>query len=174
MLDCKYKSFCQISSTFLAVLLLSPAVVPAADDTPTAPTDPVFIVITTDGPPLEGRIRQLGPENRLIIDLDQPASANPATSTPVPRSLNLSRVVSLTRRGADPAPSPPLGSLVLFPEGDRLSAIIGPLQENDLTLIPPAFGDVATPLPLDRLQGVILAPPSGSDAGRGPHPSDPH
>lgn len=163
MLDSKFKNFRLISSTLLAILLLCPAAAPAVDDAPTAPTDPVFIVITTDGPPLEGRIRQLGPDNRLVLDLDQSSSANLATSTPAPRSLDLNRVVSLTRRGADPAPSPPLGSLVLFPEGDRLRAIIGPLQENALTLIPPAFGDVATPLPLDRLQGVIFAPPSASE-----------
>ncbi len=129
---------------------------PCPADEATAPTDPVFTVVLSDGPPVEGRIRQLGPSNRLVIDLDQP----PAGGAPEPLSFSLDRVVSLTRRGVDPAPSPPLGSLVLFPEGDRLRAIIGPVEGNALTALPPALGDAATPIPLDAVLGILLAPPS--------------
>ncbi|MBI1830503.1 MAG: carbohydrate-binding protein, partial [Planctomycetes bacterium] len=73
------------------------------------------------------------------------------------------RLVKLTREGGAP-PFPPEGSLLVFPDGDRLRAIINGAGEKSLETLPNVLGDVATPIALDSMLGFILAPPSEPDA----------
>lgn len=149
-------AICKLGSVCLVALFPFTAF---ADD-PTTPTDPIFVVRLTDGSKIEGRIRQIGPDQAVVLDPVPPASEGGVPAgVPEPRRLPLIGISSLVHRDADPPASPPSGSVVLFPGGDRLRAIIGPATATGLTVLPPAFGDVATEIPLDRILGVVLAPP---------------
>lgn len=110
-----------------------------------APSDPVFSALLLDGKTLSGRLHKLGPDGvTLSGENDEHA-------------LPLSRLVKLTREGPAP-PYPPEGTLVLFPDGDRLRAVIGVANDTALETRSYLLGDVS--VPLESLLGVLLAPPS--------------
>ncbi len=139
------------SCPFTVVLLLAISLSVWAESP--MPSDPVFKATTTDGKPAGGRIGRLD-LGAGILTLDGPAG----------RELKLSQIVSLTRDGATPPPSLPEGSLVVFPDGDRLRAVIGTTTDTALQVLPGALGDAPTSVPLDSLLGVLLAPPAEADA----------
>jgi hypothetical protein len=107
----------------------------------------VFQARLTDGSTVSGRIHRLGPDGKLALLGDQD------------RSIPLIDLVSLVRDGDIP-PSYPDGSLVVFPEGDRLRAIINAADEKSLEVQPGALGDRPTRIPLNAMLGVVLSPPS--------------
>jgi hypothetical protein len=73
--------------------------------------------------------------------------------------LPLGRLLKLTREGLGHAPTPPEGSLVLFPDGDRLyRTVIGSANETALEVQSYALGNIA--IPLESLLGLVLAPPA--------------
>jgi hypothetical protein len=109
-------------------------------------SEPVFEVQKLDGTTASGRIVRLAADGGLSLE--------GASGGPIP----LQEVVSLTRAAGASRPAPE-GGLILFPEGDRLRAIIGAGSETALEVLPGALGDQATPIPLDRMLGVILTPP---------------
>jgi hypothetical protein len=118
-------------------------------DTPrgtTVPSDPVFKALLVDGTTASGRIRQLGPGDALVLVGE--------AETKVP----LTKVVSLTREG-DPPASPGEGTVVIFPDGDRLRAIINAANDTALETLPAALGDASTAVPLDAMLGLLLQPP---------------
>lgn len=119
----------------------------SAPDGSPVPSDPVFKALLTDGTSVSGRIRRLGPDGNVVLvgETDQ--------------ALPLERIVSLTREG-EAIPTPLEGTIVLFPDGDRLRAIINSAGETDLETLPGALGDVSTAIPLDSMLGVLLQPPS--------------
>ena len=129
-----------------AALLAQPV---AADP---VPSDPVFTTLLTDGTTVSGRIRQFGPKGE--VTLVPPEGAE--------QIIPLGRLVKLTRDGAAPSLSPE-GSLVLFPDGDRLyRTVIGPATETTLEVQSYALGNVA--IPLDSLLGLVLTLPADPDA----------
>ncbi len=136
-----------------AVALLPPS--RGADDPPAGspvPSDPVFQALRTDGSTVSGRIRQLGAGNEVVLE----GASGPVT-------VPFDRLVKLTREGDLPA-SPPEGSLVLFPEGDRLQAVIGVSNEKTLEVLPPILGDAPIAVTIDAPLALILAPPADSQA----------
>jgi hypothetical protein len=143
-----------------AVLLpiLSKVAIRAAQDP--APTDPVFICVGTDGSRLEGRIARLDAQG-LVLKPDSPPGAG-GSAEAVERPW--SSLVALTRRGGEPPAWPPAGSVVMFPDGDCLRAIIGPATDTSLSLLPQSLGDASTPVPLDAPLAIVFAPPAESEA----------
>ena len=117
----------------------------------TVPSDPVFAALRTDRTTVAGRIRQISPKEITIVPPEGGAQVVP-----------FGRLVKLTR-GDVPLPCVPDGSLVLFPNGDRLSrTLIGPATETTLEVQSYALGNLA--IPLESLLGLVLSPPSDSDA----------
>jgi hypothetical protein len=142
--------------TTACVLGFSATHLPAADSPPGSsgsivPSDPIFNALLTDATRVSGRIRQFGPDGTISLVGE------------TERTLALRSIVSLTRDG-EPPPSLPEGSLVVFPDGDRLRAIINTSGDANLETLPSPLGDVATPIPLESILGVVLAPPSDSRA----------
>lgn len=112
------------------------------------PSDPVFHALRTDGTVASGRIRQMGPGGRVVL-----AEGSEETT------ITFDRLVKLSRESESPA-SPPEGSVVLFPGGDRLRALIGASNDTTLEVSPNILGDSPIPLPLDSPIALILAPPT--------------
>jgi hypothetical protein len=69
--------------------------------------------------------------------------------------------VKLTRDGTPP-PIPPEGTLVLFPEGDRLRGIIGVAGETALEVNTERLGELS--IPLEAALGLVLSAPSEPEA----------
>lgn len=114
-----------------------------------APSDPAFTALLVDGTSLSGRMSKLGAEGvTLSVENED-------------RPLAWNKLVRLTREGPTP-PYPPEGTLVLFPEGDRLRAVIGVASDTALETRSYLLGDVS--IPLESLLGVVLAPPSEPEA----------
>ncbi|HEV3166919.1 MAG TPA: NPCBM/NEW2 domain-containing protein [Isosphaeraceae bacterium] len=112
----------------------------------TVPSEPVFAALLIDGTTVSGRIQKLGPGGEIVLENGEE------------RTLPLRRLVKLSREGSPP-PFPPEGStLALFPEGDRLRAVIGSAGETALETRSYILGDVS--IPLDALLGLVLAPPT--------------
>ena len=120
------------------------------DDPPPVPSDPIFRALRTDGTTVSGRIRQLGPNGRVLL-------SDGTHETAVP----FDRLVTLTREGDQPAALPE-GSVVLFPDGDRLRTQIGNSTETTVETHPSLLGETALAVPLDSLLGLLLVP--GGDA----------
>ena len=77
--------------------------------------------------------------------------------------IPLDRLVKLTREGVRLPFTPAEGSIVLFPDGDRLyRAVIGPATETALEVQSYALGNLA--IPLESLLGLVLAPPAETAA----------
>lgn len=144
--------YSRITALALAGFLLACGGVPAADSPPDTGPGPIFQVRLLDGSVVEGRVLGLTREGALTLE-DRAETR-----------IALDQVVSLSR-DRDPARPSSEGGVLLFPEGDRLRAIIGAGDEAGvLETLPGALGDQPTAIPLDSLQGVILAPPSDPDA----------
>ncbi|MBX6314199.1 MAG: NPCBM/NEW2 domain-containing protein, partial [Isosphaeraceae bacterium] len=117
------------------------------------PSDPVFEALLTDGTTTTGRIGQLGPEDRVILVNQEQGE----------RAIPFGQLVKLVREG-EPPRSPPEGTMVLFPEGDRLRGMIGTSNETVLEVTPQVAGEAPVSIPLDSLLGLVLTPPSEPDA----------
>ncbi len=120
------------------------------------PSDPVFEAVLTDGSAVAGRIREL----RLA---EGQGEAVLVAEGGQEKAIPLDRLVKLTRRG-DASPYPPEGSLLVLPDGDRLRAILSESDGAKVEVLPKALEDRATSAPLDRVLGLILAPPSDPEA----------
>jgi hypothetical protein len=117
------------------------------------PSDPVFTAHLLDGTTQTGRIRQIGPHGEIAL---VPVEGKEQV-------LPLGRLLKLTRDSVPSAPTPTEGSLVLFPEGDRLyTTVIGPASETTLEVQSYALGNVA--IPLESLLGLVLALPGETAA----------
>jgi hypothetical protein len=137
---------------FTVLLAWSAATVCRADNGPTrpgpnVPSDPVFTALLTDATTVTGRIRQLGPQAAVTLaDGDQSE-----------RVIPFDRLVKLTRDGTSP-PIPPEGTLILFPEGDRLRGILGTAGETALEVNSDVLGELS--IPLEAALGLVLSVPS--------------
>ena len=141
-------------SALVLILLLCPAWV---DDPAPIPSDPVFRAFRTDGTTARGRIRQVGPEGRLLLSDD-------ASDVAIP----LASLVRLVREGEPPAATPE-GSLALFPGGDRLRAQVGNSTDTAFEILPPAQMahsplDGPITIPIDAPLALLLIPGSDPDA----------
>jgi hypothetical protein len=116
------------------------------------PSDPIFTALQTDGGTATGRVRQIGPRGAVILVGEDEAE----------RIIPFDRLVKLTRDGVPPPPIPPEGTLVLFPEGDRIRAIIGPAGETALEVNSEMLGELS--VPLEAPIGLVLSPPTEPEA----------
>lgn len=140
------------TSPFLAAALLLGSVAPpcpAADEParagPAVSPGPVFSALMTNATTATGRIRQLGSQGTVtLVDEDEDEQVIP-----------FDRLVKLTRDGTPSPPIPPEGTLVLFPEGDRLRGMIGPAGETALEVTSDGLGEVS--IPLEAPLGLVLA-----------------
>lgn len=119
----------------------------------TVPSDPVFTALLIDGTTVSGRIRQLGPRNEVTLVPQEGAE----------KTIEFARLVKLTREGLVPSFAPQ-GSLVLFPDGDRLyRTVLGPVSETHIEVQPyTLLGNLK--VPLESLLGLVLNPPEDPDA----------
>lgn len=135
----------------LLVVATSSGAHPRDDEPRVVPSDPVFEALLIDGTSALGRVGDLSLEagrGRLVlVDEDD-----------MGREIDLARLVKLTRRG-EPPPYPPEGSLLVLPEGDRLRAIIDRADQAEIEVLPHVTGDQNITAPLDRILGIVLAPP---------------
>jgi hypothetical protein len=136
---------------FLAFLLVIAELAAFAQDTSGAalPSEPTFSALLIDGKTVSGSLVQLGANDEMVL-------AGKAEST-----VPLRQVVKLTREGSPP-PYPPEGTLVLFPDGDRLKTRIGPADDTALETHSDLLGKVA--IPLDSILGLVLTPPAEPEA----------
>lgn len=114
----------------------------------TVPSDPVFEATLADGSVVSGRLLGFGPAQSLVLVGDAGE-----------KSVVLSRLVSLTRQG-DPPPYPPEGTVVVLPDGDRLSASIQSSGEQAVEVQPKALGEAKASVPLSSVLGLLLIPDS--------------
>ena len=135
-------------AAFAAVLALAWFSSARGDDPPPVPSDPVFQALRVDGSTATGRIRQLGPEGRVLL-------TDGATETAIP----LDRLVKLTRQGEQP-PAVPDGPAVLFPGGDRLRGQIGKSSETTLEVTSTLLGETSQAIPIDSPLALLLIPPA--------------
>jgi hypothetical protein len=128
----------------------------AADPVPPGspvPSDPIFTAYLLDGTTRTGRIHQIGTDTAIAL-----VSAEGKEEVLAPR-----RLLKLVRESTPVAVAPPEGSLVLFPEGDRLyRTVIGVASETTLEVQSYALGSVA--VPLESLLGLVLTLPNESAA----------
>ena len=81
------------------------------------------------------------------------------------RSCRSARLLKLTRDGAALRLTPAEGSVVLFPDGDRLyRTVIGPATETALEVSSYALGNLA--IPLESLLGLVLTVAERDRRGR--------
>lgn len=118
---------------------------------PTVSSDPVFRLRLTDGSVQTGRIMELSSPDAVKISGESG------------RPIALRRVVSLTRE-SPPQPTPPLGALVLLPDGDRLRGIAGSITEGALTIRTGLTSGVPLTVPLKSVRGLVLAADSDSSS----------
>lgn len=125
----------------------------ARDDDPApVPSDPVFKALRIDGTTVSGRIKQVGPNSRVVLVEDAAETA-----------ILFADLVKLTRDG-DPPASPPDGPVVLFPGGDRLRAQIGASNDTALEVHAAVAPDAALAVPVESLLALLLNPPSDASA----------
>jgi hypothetical protein len=146
------------ASPWLIAVLLAPAASAlaqggAAADRPGAAvsSDPVFRVRLTDGSVVTGRIDRLATPGPLRLEGAEG------------RSIPLEGIVSLTRE-AEPPPGQPAGGMLVFPDGDRLRAIVGATKDGAVQVRPGPLGDSALSVPLDDLLGLVWAPAGEASA----------
>jgi hypothetical protein len=117
------------------------------------PSDPIFTAYLLDGTTRSGRIHQIGPQAQIALVPER----GPEVLLPLAQLLKLTRDRSTLRL------TPSEGSVVLFPDGDRLcKAVIGPASETTLDVSSYALGNLA--IPLESLLGLILTLPRESAA----------
>ena len=113
-------------------------------------SDPVFLAHRLDGTTAAGRIKQLGPQGTVVLVPPD----GPEVTIPIRQLFKLTRERF--------APSTIVeGSLVLFPEGDRLRSVVGAANETALDVQSYALGNLS--IPLDHLLGLVLTPPPDAD-----------
>jgi hypothetical protein len=122
------------------------------DDEPVL-SDPVFQATMIDGATVSGRLSKLDLATNVL-------TLRPTEPGAEARDLKLDGVFRLARRGVEPPPMPPEGSLVLFPDGDRLRGLIGTATDTEVKVLPQALADAETPVPLGSILGLILGPPA--------------
>jgi hypothetical protein len=129
---------------------------PAADPVPPGspvPSDPIFTAHLVDGTTRSGRIHQIGPRGELALVPEQGQEV----------VFPLTQLLKLTRDRSVLKLTPTEGSVVVFPDGDRLyRTVIGPANETTLDVSSYALGNVA--IPLESLLGLILTLPAESAA----------
>lgn len=146
------RSFPQLLALLGFLAICMPRAV-ATDDPKAAvlPSDPIFEALRIDGQTVRGRLAELrfeeGEGQATLVNEDEEALV-----------LEFSSLVKLTREGVAP-PYPPEGSLLILPEGDRLRAIINEADQVEVETLPFALGDESVSIPLDRVLGLVLAPP---------------
>lgn len=136
-------------SCLLLSILLSPARARGDDG---LPSEPVFQARLTDGTSQNVRLQRLDAQGKLTF---RPEAANAAS-----RVLSLDQVVVLQRDGVSP-PYPPEGPGLLFPEGDRLRAMLGPVEDQKLRVQSPCLGPME--VNLSSVLGLIFATPTELD-----------
>jgi hypothetical protein len=115
------------------------------------PSDPIFTAHLVDGTMQSGRIHQIGPRGEIALVPEQGQEV----------VLPLTRLLKLTRDQSVLKLTPSEGSVVLFPDGDRLyRTVIGAASETTLDVSSYALGNVA--VPLESLLGLILTLPAES------------
>lgn len=143
-----------LAAALLAVAgsLLAASVPRAAADDGDLPSDPVFIARLVDGSTITGRLARLEADGRWVFRIP---------GQDEPRAVGPDELVSLQRDGASP-PALPERSLAVLPDGDRLRADIGRVDEDLLRVQSPCLGPLD--LPLSSLLGLILDAPSDLEA----------
>ncbi len=139
---------------FALVLLVSDlrAAEPVPSGSP-VPSDPIFTAHLVDGTTRSGRIHQIGPRGTIALVPEKGQE----------EELPLPRLLKLTRDGVALRLTPAEGSVVLFPDGDRLyRTVIGPATETTLEVSSYALGNLA--IPLESLLGLILTLPGETAA----------
>jgi NPCBM/NEW2 domain len=115
---------------------------------------PVFSALLTDATTATGRVVRLGPADVVLRVEEDDEDAE--------RVIPFDTLVKLTRDGIPPPPIPPEGTLVLFPEGDRLRGIIGTADETTLEVTSDVLTD--REIPLEAPLGVVLTAPAEAEA----------
>ena len=124
-----------------------------ADGPASVPSDPTFAAIKTDGSTVTGRLRRLDLHGGVSLAIDE----RDKIETVPPGQL-----VKLVREGSTQATSSDGGSIILFPDGDRLyRSVLGPAGDTSLEVQSFALGTLA--VPLDSVLALILAPPLETD-----------
>jgi hypothetical protein len=136
----------------VACLLATPA--QAHGDDGVLPSDPVFDAVLTDGTTVNGRLGALS----LAAD----GSGSVRIVGDEAREIPLDRLAKLERAGS-PAPEVKADAWVLLPDGDRLNAAIGATDDEALQV---SSAGRALRIRLDRLVGLVLAPPAEPKALR--------
>jgi hypothetical protein len=115
------------------------------------PSDPVFSALRVDGTSVSGRLRRFGPSGEVVIVAAKGAE----------QVIPLDRLVKLTREGPLSSFNPE-GSLVLFPDGDRLyRSVIGPASDTAIEIQPNALGNLS--IPLESLLGLVFSSPTDTE-----------
>jgi hypothetical protein len=137
-----------------AIVLLLVSTARGADPVPSGspvPSDPIFTAYLIDGTTRSGRIHQIGPQGAIALVPEQGQEV----------VLPLSSLLKLTRDGSVLRLTPGEGSVVLFPDGDRLHrTVIGPASETTLDVSSYALGNLA--IPVESFLGLILTLPAES------------
>ena len=117
---------------------------PAATSGSPLPSDPVFSALRVDGNIVLGRLKQIGSKGEISIVPLKGAE----------ETIRFGEIVKLTREGFFPNTSP-TGSLVLFPNGDRLyRTVIGAAGETSIEVQSYALEHLS--IPLDSILGLVL------------------
>lgn len=168
-------SFDRFAAGVLSLVAAAALAAPAAADDQLAPppptpaivsTEPVFEATTIDGERFSAQLRALDCERNALDLIELTPAIEGAKAgeerrpTAHPRSLRLDHVFKLQRR-EPPPPFPPEGAQILFPQGDRLRAVLSLTTETNLLARSFLLGDVS--IPLGSIQGMILSPPVESD-----------
>ena len=145
------KTLRRLLPLLLMVILLAGADDPTPTGSTTVPSDPIFTALLIDASTVSGRIRQFGPGGKLTLVGERSAE----------RIVALDQLVKLTRDGATP-PTLTEGSIVLFPDGDRLRSTTGTSGDEAVELQSYALGDLK--VSLDRPLGLVLTMPTDPEA----------
>jgi len=142
-----------ISTALLALSLIQTAA-SGADPTTTGsplPSDPVFSALRVDGTNVSGRVKQIGPKGEITLVLVKGGE----------QTIPFRELIKLTKEGS-PVSFSPSGSLILFPNGDRLyRTVIGAASETALDVQSYALEHLS--IPLESILGLILnLPEEGS------------
>jgi hypothetical protein len=117
---------------------------PAAGGSAAASSDPVFKALLIDGRTASGRLISLGPGSVRLMSGD-----GRTDDLPINRLVKLTRESPVVVSAAD-------GSVVLFPDGDRLMRVsIGSSTETSLEVRSDALGKLS--LPLEGILGLVFA-----------------
>ena len=137
----------------VALSLVAIALGAWSDGPGAVPSDPIYTATRADGSTVAGHLRGLNPRGDVVLAVDDKGPGVTVLG---------SDLVRVAREGSA-APTPAEGSIVLFPDGDRLNrVVIGPAGETSIEVQSFSMGTVA--VPLDGVLGLILVPPVDPDA----------